>query len=322
MYRLPRCLALDFLDILQEYMVYDNACPDVPLTIQFCAVLNFYASGSYQRRVGTDAFASISQSCVSRCVRSISRIIGTQIIDRYVKFPDTIEEIEELEAEFQEMVDFPGLFLIVDATQVAQAALHRDVEFAHVNRKNFHSINVQIMGDCRMRIRNINARYPGSTHDSFIWKCSLPCAFLRDISARMGRNFNYFALADTGYPLQPWLLRPYDRPLRTRAQKVFNKIHKATRSLIERIIGILKARFRCLLGERKLRYDHERTAHIIYSCSVLHNFLIDNGYPIDDIKYTPDDFVGYVNYQAPSTELSRGKQRRDVAAQYFIDRGY
>lgn len=93
MYRLPRCLTLDFLDILKEYKVFDNACPDIPLTVQFCSVLNFYASGSYQRRDGSDSFASIRQTCVSRCVRSISRIIGTQIIDRFVKFPTTLEEI-------------------------------------------------------------------------------------------------------------------------------------------------------------------------------------------------------------------------------------
>lgn len=150
------------------------------------------------------------------------------------------------------MFDFPGLFLIVDGTQIA-----------HVNRKGFHSVNTQIMGDSRMRIRNINARYPGSTHDSFVWKCSLPCTFLREISARMGGNFGYFILGDNGYPLQQWLLKPYDRPYRSRSEQVFNRIHKSSRSLIEKIIGLFKARFRCLLGEHKLRYDHERTAHII-----------------------------------------------------------
>lgn len=178
------------------------------------------------------------------------------------------------------------------------------------------------MVDSHMRIRNINARYPGSTHDSFIWKCSLPCAFLRNISAQLGGHFDFFVLGDNGYPLQPWLLKPYDRPYTTRAQHVYNKFHKILRSLIERVIGILKARFRCLLGERKLRYDHIRTAHIIYSCAVLHNFLIDNRYPVDDIQFTPDDFVGIVHHQAQSTELSRGKQVRDSMAQYFVNRGY
>lgn len=111
-----------------------------------------------------------------------------------------------------------------------------------------------------MRIRNINTKYPGSFHDSLISKCSLHCRFSRNISDRMDGNFNYFVLRDQGYPLQPWPLKTYDQPCRTRAQKVFNKInkiHRETRSLIERIISLLKARFRCFIGERKLRYDHE-----------------------------------------------------------------
>lgn len=322
MYRLPRCVALDFLDRLDGYMIHENRCPEIPLTIQFCSLLNFLASGSYQRRVGSDCFASISQTCVSRSIRSITRVMATKMMDQFIKFPETLEEIEELEKEFQEIADFPGVFCLADATHIALAALHRDIEFAYVNRKSTHSINTQIIADSRMRIRHINARYPGSTHDSFIWKCSLPNMFLRNISARMQGNFPYFILADTGYPLQPWLLRPYDRPYSSRAQEVFNRLHKRLRSMIERVIGLLKARFRCLLGERKLRYDHERSAYIIYSCAILHNFLIDNGYPVDDIDFIPDDFPGNVHHQAGSTELERGKHRRNIAAQYFIDNNY
>ncbi|KAJ6647874.1 hypothetical protein Bhyg_03097 [Pseudolycoriella hygida] len=33
MYRLPRCLALEFLRILSDHISDNNLCPDVPLTI-------------------------------------------------------------------------------------------------------------------------------------------------------------------------------------------------------------------------------------------------------------------------------------------------
>lgn len=35
-------------------------------------------------------------------------------------------------------------------------------------------------------------------------------------------------------------------------------------------------RFRCILGERKLRYLPRKAGSIIYSCATLHNFLIVN----------------------------------------------
>lgn len=168
MYRLPRSLALDFLDLLSGYMNGENLCPDIPMTIQFCSVLNFYASGSYQRRVGADGFACISQTVVSRCVQSISFVIATKMMNQFVKFPQSIGEIEALHDELQEHADFPGAFAIVDGSHIALAALPKDVEFAFVNRKGFHSINTQIIVDARMRILSINARYPGSTHDSLV----------------------------------------------------------------------------------------------------------------------------------------------------------
>ena len=39
------------------------------------------------------------------------------------------------------------------------------VEFDLVNKKHSHSINVQIICDAEMRLTNVVARVPGSTHD-------------------------------------------------------------------------------------------------------------------------------------------------------------
>lgn len=63
----------------------------------------------------------------------------------------------------------------------------------------------------------------------------------------------------------------------TNADKHYNKMHAKTRSKVERCIGVLKNRFRCLLGERKLLYSHEKASKIIVSCVVLHNFMNSRG---------------------------------------------
>lgn len=225
MYRLPRSLAVEFLNLLTDHMEEDNLCPDVPLTVQFCSVLNFYATGSYQRRVGSDGFAFISQTLVSRCVKSISFVIATKMIDSFVHFPNSIEEIEELHAEMQNYADFPGAFAIVDGSQIALTALLKEIEFAFMNRKGFHSLNTQFITDVRMRFLNVNARYPGSTHDSLIWRSCSANSFLKNAADRMGSNWNYFLLADNGYPLQPWLLKPYDSPDRWE-EYIYNRRHR------------------------------------------------------------------------------------------------
>lgn len=306
---------MDFMCELNGVM--EENLPEVPLSIQLCSALNFYASGSYQRRVGQDAFASISQTCVSKCITSISKAIATKLMDKYIVFPQTIEEMEKSCKEFQEIADFPGVIALVDGTQIGLAALKKEIEFGFVCRKGFHSINTQVTASSRMRFLNVNARYPGSTHDSLIWRCSLVSSFLEDMYNRLGTDFKYFLLGDTGYPLEPWLLKPYDPP-KTSAEKEFNVRLRSLRSLVERVIGLWKARFRCLLGERKLRYDHETSAYIIYSCAVLHNFLVDNNYPVDDI--TPIFDEPDVIRPLPIINkkyLKKGVQVRNSMAQYF-----
>nr|CAH7755694.1 unnamed protein product [Callosobruchus chinensis] len=48
-------------------------------------------------------------------------------------------------------------------------------------------------------------------------------------------------------------------------------MHCSTRNTVERCIGSLKARWRCLLVHRVLHYDHHMVAKIINACAVLHN---------------------------------------------------
>lgn len=206
----------------------ENLAPEIPLTVQLCSTLNFFASGSHQRRVGQDAFAMLSQSCVSRCISSISKTIATKMMDKYIVFPQTIEEIKKLCDEFQEIADFP----------------------------------------------------------------------------------------DTGYPLEPWLLTTYNTP-KTVAEKEFNVRLRSLRSLVERAIGLLKARFRCLL-EGKLRYDPEKCGYIIYSCAVLHNFFLDKNYAVDDlvpVYHVPDDIDPPVINN--KSNYVRGAKVRNSMAQYF-----
>lgn len=122
-----------------------------------------------------------------------------------------------------------------------------------------------------MNIVNVNARYPGATHDSFILKSSMPYTHLVNEHERY-LDTQLWLIGDSGYPLQPWLLTPIRNP-RTEVQRNFNSIHSSVRNKLERCIGIFKNRFRCLIHEQKLRYTHQKSSNIINSCVVFHNLL-------------------------------------------------
>lgn len=211
---------------------------------------------------------------------------------------------------------------MVDGSLIALAAVPHAIEHAHVSRKSFHALNTQFVCDIRKLFLSVNARYPGSTHDALIWRASLVNSTLRQMCSAMGADWSYYLLADNGYPIQPWVLKPYNAP-QTSSEKLYNKNHRKLRSLIERAIGLLKARFRCLLGENKLRYDPLMSGYIIYSCTVLHNFLIINNYDVDDIEPIfddePNDFREIEDLDIPVEETQQGVEIRNQVAEYFSE---
>ncbi|KAB0793155.1 hypothetical protein PPYR_12775 [Photinus pyralis] len=135
---------------------------------------------------------------------------------------------------------FPGIVECIDCTHVAivppPSNDEEHPEHLYVNRKSYHSINVQLICDAQLRIMNVNARFPGSTNDSYIWNQTVVQALLRNIHGRRERD--YFLLdAVDGTP-----------------EAHYNVVHKSTRATVERCNGVLKARFRCLLKHRVLQF--------------------------------------------------------------------
>lgn len=253
----------------------------VPL--QFLVALNFFATGSYQNQ--SIAYAQMSAPSFGRFLHKVSKFLAETMSETYVLFPLTVADRQAKAECFRECHDIPGVFGLVDGTHIALATVSKEEEMHYVNRKGYHSINTQIICDCDMNIISVNARYPGSTHDSFVWKSCIASAHMED-EHEIYPNTDLYLLGDSGYPLQPWLMTPVSNP-RTNVEKHYNLIHSKTRNKVERCIGVLKNRFRCLLHEQKLRYSHLKSANIIYSCVVLHNFMNMRNFTDDDAN-SPD----------------------------------
>ncbi|KAL1256529.1 hypothetical protein QQF64_012074 [Cirrhinus molitorella] len=79
-----------------------------------------------------------------------------------------------------------------------------------------------------MGILNAVARWPGSTHDSFIVRNS---SVGNRLEAGAGRDG--WLLGDRGYPLKPWLLTPIAHP-QTAEEVHYNTVHARARSVVER----------------------------------------------------------------------------------------
>lgn len=94
---------------------------------------------------------------------------------------------------------------------------------------------------------------------------------------------------DSGYLLESWLITPIGN-LNTDDEIRFNTVHSAARSIVERAIGVLKGRWRCLCKQRMLHYKPTVCVKIINACVALHNICLafNDGLPQEDIIYEPD----------------------------------
>ncbi|XP_053989955.1 uncharacterized protein LOC128882383 [Hylaeus volcanicus] len=64
---------------------------------------------------------------------------------------------------------------------------------SYVNRKGYHSINVQLVSDPDLRIIHVNARFPGITDDNYILNNSNILAALKSINEYHGNGFYLLA---------------------------------------------------------------------------------------------------------------------------------
>jgi len=118
-----------------------------------------------------------------------------------------------------------------------------------------------------MLVRAVEARYPGSSHDSHVWNASSARRYY--LSEYEAGDRSNRLLGDCGYALEPFLLTPYRDPSYNSKEYKFNMAHASARNIVERTIGVLKSRFRCLLGT--LHYKPTKVVKMINVCCALHN---------------------------------------------------
>ncbi|KAJ8934262.1 hypothetical protein NQ314_013484 [Rhamnusium bicolor] len=193
---------------------------------------------------------------------------------RIIKWP-TLEEKNEIERHFRQN-GFPGVLGVIDGTHIKIDKPSDDPD-SYINRKGFYSIQVQLLCDHQMKIRDVFIGYPESVHDSRVFRSSPLCQSLPE------KCHDLYILGDSGYPLLPNLLTPFkDRGQLTRARSNYNVKLSKNRYLIEHCIGLLKQKFRQLFHV-KLR-SVTSIAHLIRACCVLHNMAL-----MDDFHYEENE---------------------------------
>jgi len=92
---------------------------------------------------------------------------------------------------------------------------------------------VQVIGDGKMFIRDLEARWAGSTHDARIWRNS-------QAKIVMERQTEFQVVGDSANPISRTLIKPF-KETPTRQHRHFNKALTGLRTVCtENLIGIWK----------------------------------------------------------------------------------
>lgn len=156
---------------------------------QLLVFLRFCATGTHLACIGD--FAGVHLSTVSRINVRVGRALA-RLYNRFVKMPQTHEEIAENQLKFYENSRFPRVVGVIDCTHVKIQSPGRYDKILNINaiiyfsytflggldaeifrnRKGYFSINVQAIGSADLKLMNVVARWPGSSHDATIFNNS------------------------------------------------------------------------------------------------------------------------------------------------------
>lgn len=99
----------------------------------------------------------------------------------------------------------------------------------------------------------------------------------------------------------------------------YTEMHVRARNIIERTIGLLKARFRCLLAHRILHYSPPVAASIVNACVILHNICNRANVSVEELS--AEEAALEAQMQANYVSGSEGSQSASASTDTELNQG-
>lgn len=291
LYRLDKHGINYFSDRLSNHeLIHRSTKAGLPANVQFSVALRYFATGNSIHSLKDTAGLNLSHGSVENCIKNVSSAL-CGVAKQDVSFPFNAASISCIKQGFAEYAGFPSCIGAIDGTQIKIKAPSVD-EDAFIGKKEGHHINCQVVCDHNLKFIDAVVRWPGSVNDSTIWKL---CSFRKQLNAyisTMPTSYKAWLIGDSGYAQGANLMTPVietDTTTTSAAETSYNVSHKKARCKVERSIGILKSRFRCLCKKTGggIQFNDDTCCKIVMSCIILHNYCRDRNFPFDvapDIK--------------------------------------
>ena len=268
LYRLRKCDVMQLLENGFGSIRETRRSQSIPAITQICAVLNILGTGATYRK--TAELMGISPRSVLYCFWPII----DQFLNRapeFIKFPENTIQISQ---QFYDLGQIPNVIGCVDGTLI-RIKRPSENEHVYICRKGFPALNALIENQPNLTISYLNCKFPGASHDAFIYRMS----DVYDALHRGKLEGEGILLGDSAFPLNHFTLTPILYPT-TNEERSYNREFRKVRCSVERTIGVWKCRWRIIDTQGgPIRCQPNKAAKIIVACAVLHNMCISNGVP-------------------------------------------
>ena len=232
-----------------------------------------------------DSFASLvrrfkmGKTTVSEIVIDTCLVLWNELREEYFPVPSE-EEWHSIAQRFYEKWNFPNCIGTLDGKHIRiKAPTHSGSR--HYNYKQFFSILLQAVVDADYKLIAIDVGTPGRESDSGNFRTSSLFHALEAGSLNIPSEQNlpftdikapFVLLADEGFPLLPYLMRPYPVKSLTYEKRIFNYRLSRARNTVECAFGIMAAKWRIL--NKSIETNAQHAVDITKAICILHNYII------------------------------------------------
>ncbi|XP_025994706.1 putative nuclease HARBI1 [Solenopsis invicta] len=175
---------------------------------------------------------NVGKATALRAMRRVSKTIA-KLSPLFITWLES-NRAENVTKGFFTTSAFPKVLSAIDGTHINITASHISPE-TYINRKEHHSIQLQVIYDHERRFIHCYAGNVGSVHDQRVFRLSEVYNYLEDLEKFPN---NSQLVGDATYTLHECLLTPYrDNGHLTNRQKNYNFCHSSARMVIKRTFG-------------------------------------------------------------------------------------
>jgi len=227
-----------------------------------------------------DEYVRLSSSTISRAVTLFTEFMVDEFSSRYLR-PPTRAEIGNILGRNAER-GLPGCLGSLDCSHWQWSACPKGRAGTYQGRNGQRSIVIEAICDEDTWIYHIFAGSPGSLNDiNVLYQSPLYMDVItgkwppRDFPFTVNGNTRtlLYYLVDGIYPRFAFFVAPYPNP-QTREQRTFNRLQEALRKDVERLFGILTARFHIMLHPCRY-WSVPRMVLTTQTVAILHNMVVE-----------------------------------------------